>query len=144
MTSLLLLVLLLSLIVVIGMLNDRFLHLPSDIALVAFSLIIGCLLMAPGWFGWWHWDVSFITEVDLADFLLEGVLCFMLFSGASKVHFSKFISNIRPIVFLALLTTLLSSAIYGGLFYLFSLAGHLPVDFWTCVLLGCIVSQRTR
>ncbi len=140
MTLLLLLVILLSLIVVIGMINDRFFHLPSDIALVLFSLIIGLLLVAPGKLGWWQWDVSFITEVDLEDFLLEGVLCFMLFAGASKVHFSKFISNIRPIVFLALLTTLLSTAIYGLLFYLFSLAVHLPLDFWTCVLLGCIVS----
>ena len=140
MTLLLLLVILLSLIVVIGMINDRYFHLPSDIALVLFSLIIGLLLVAPGKLGWWQWDVSFITEVDLEDFLLEGVLCFMLFAGASKVHFSKFISNIRPIVLLALLTTLLSSAIYGLLFYLFSLAAHLPLDFWTCVLLGCIVS----
>ena len=140
MEMLLLLVILLSLIVVIGMINDRFFHLPSDIALVAFSLIIGLILMAPGHYGWWQWDVSLITEVDLENFLLEGVLCFMLFSGASKVHFSKFISNIRPIVFLALLTTLLSTAIYGALFYLLAQVAHLPMDFWTCVLLGCIVS----
>ena len=72
--------------------------------------------------------------------MLEGVLCFMLFSGASKVHFSKFISNIKPIVLLALLTTLLSSTFYGLLFFLFAQIAHLPMDFWTCVLLGCIVS----
>ena len=53
MELLLLLVILLSLIVVIGMINDRFFHLPSDIALVAFSLIIGLILMAPGHYGWW-------------------------------------------------------------------------------------------
>lgn len=140
MTSLLLLVILLSLIVLIEMINNRFFHMPSDIALVLFSLIIGIILVVPGRLGWWQWDTSFITEVNLEHFLMEGVLCFMLFSGASKVHFSKFISNIKPIVLLALLTTLLSSAFYGLLFYLFSLAAHLPLDFWTCVLLGCIVS----
>lgn len=140
MELLLLLVILLSLIIVIGMANTKFFKMPSDIALVAFSLIIGILLVAPERLGWWDWDVEFITEVDIEHFLLEGVLCFMLFSGASKVHFSKFISNIKPIVLLALLTTLISSTFYGLLFYLFSLAVHLPLNFWTCVLLGCIVS----
>lgn len=140
MELLLLLVILLSLIIVIGMANTKFFKMPSDIALVAFSLIIGILLVAPERFGWWDWNVEFITEVDIEHFLLEGVLCFMLFSGASKVHFSKFISNIKPIVLLALLTTLISSTFYGLLFYLFSLAVHLPLNFWTCVLLGCIVS----
>lgn len=140
MELLLLLVILLSLIIVIGMANTKFFKMPSDIALVAFSLIIGILLVVPERFGWWDWDVEFITEVDIEHFLLEGVLCFMLFSGASKVHFSKFISNIKPIVLLALLTTLISSTFYGLLFYLFSLAVHLPLNFWTCVLLGCIVS----
>ena len=140
MTSLLLLVILLSLIVLIGMINKRFFHMPSDIALVAFSLIIGVILVIPERLGWWQSNFSFITEIDLEHFLLEGVLCFMLFAGASKVHFSKFLSNIKPIVLLALLTTLLSSTLYGILFYLFSLVAHLPMDFWTCVLLGCIVS----
>ncbi|MBQ6654877.1 MAG: hypothetical protein IJM79_05065 [Erysipelotrichaceae bacterium] len=100
MELLLLLVILLSLIVVIGMINNRFFHMPSDIALVAFSLIVGILLTVPGRLGWWNWDVSLITEVDLEEFLLEGVLCFMLFAGASKVHFSRFISNIKPIMLL--------------------------------------------
>ncbi|MBO7089306.1 MAG: cation:proton antiporter, partial [Lentisphaeria bacterium] len=140
MELLLLLVILLSLIIVIGMVNTRFFRMPSDIALVAFSLIIGIILVAPEHFGWWDWDVEFITEVDIEHFLLEGVLCFMLFSGASKVHFSKFISNIKPIMLLALLTTLISSTFYGLLFYVFSLIAHLPLNFWTCVLLGCIVS----
>ena len=140
MTLLLLLVVLLSLIVLIKTINNRYFHMPADIALVAFSLIVGIILIAPGRLGWWQWNVSFITEVDLESFLMEGVLCFMLFSGASKVHFSKFISNIKPIVLLALLTTLLSSTLYGALFYLFAQIFHLPMDFWTCVLLGCIVS----
>lgn len=140
MTLLLLLVILLSLIVIIGMVNTKFFKMPADIALVAFSLVIGIILVAPEHFGWWDWDVEFITEVDIEHFLLEGVLCFMLFSGASKVHFSKFLSNIKPIVLLALLTTLLSSTFYGLLFFLFAQIAHLPMDFWTCVLLGCIVS----
>ena len=140
MTMLLLLVIILSIVIIIGMINNRFFHMPPDIALVAFSLLTGIALILPGRLGWWQLDVSFITDLDLEHFLMEGVLCFMLFSGASKVHFSKFISNIKPIVLLALLTTLLSSTIYGLLFYLFSMVFKLPMDFWTCVLLGCIVS----
>ena len=75
------------------MINNRFFHMPPDIALVAFSLLTGIALILPGRLGWWQLDVSFITDLDLEHFLMEGVLCFMLFSGASKVHFSKFIFN---------------------------------------------------
>ena len=52
---------------------------------------------------------------------MDGVLCFMLFAGAGKVNMGKFKQNLRPICLLALLSTLLSSFIYGGLFYLVAL-----------------------
>ncbi|MBP5184974.1 MAG: cation:proton antiporter, partial [Lachnospiraceae bacterium] len=143
MTLLQYLIIIFALIVCIGILNERVFHLQSDIALIMFSVVLALLMIVAK---------LVIPSKALSDFaenlvgfefeeyLLDGVLCFMLFAGASKVNMGKFRQNLRPICLLALLTTVLSSFLYGGMFYLIALALKLPVDIWMCILLGCVVS----
>lgn len=143
MNILLFLIIILIFIVAIGILNEKFFHIQSDIALIMFSLIIALVLLIMA-------KVHNMSKLDefvanLGDFgfeeyLMDGVLCFMLFAGASKVNMKKFRQNIRPISLLALLTTVVSSFFYGALFYLVALLFRIPMDFWMCVLLGCVVS----
>lgn len=64
----------------------------------------------------------------------------MLFSGAGKVNFRKFKSNIKTISLLALITTVISSAVYGLLFWVAGFIFGVNLDVWLCILLGCIVS----
>ena len=143
MSILLFFIIILVYMVFIGIINERFFQLQSDIALVFFSLVLSAVLLVarmlfPG--------AAAINFVDsLADFgfrevLVEGMLCFMLFAGAGKVNMGKFRKNLRPISLLALLTTVLSSFLYGGLFYLVAVLFKLPMDIWMCILLGCVVS----
>ncbi|MCR5310109.1 MAG: sodium:proton antiporter [Lachnospiraceae bacterium] len=143
MSILLFLIIILAVIVFIGILNERIFRLQSDIALVLFTVIIALILLVVR---------AFFPEGDIAEFinglggfgfeeyLMDGVLCFMLFAGASKVNMGKFKQNLRPICLLALLSTMISSFAYGGLFYLLALLLHIPVDIWLCILLGCVVS----
>jgi CPA1 family monovalent cation:H+ antiporter len=84
--------------------------------------------------------IGTLGTFDFRKYLMDGMLCFMLFAGASKVNMGKFRTNLRPISLLAFLSTVLSSFFYGGLVYLASLLFKLPLDFWTCVLIGCVVS----
>lgn len=130
-------------IVGIGLANEKWIHLQSDIALVLFSLIIGATLLlvemvAPGetLSGPLHQIASFEFEA----YLLDTVLCFMLFAGASKVNLRKFRQNLKAISLLALLTTVLSSLLYGVLFWGAARLCGVSVDIWLCILLGCIVS----
>ena len=143
MNILVFLIIILAYIVIIGTLNERIFHMQSDIALIFFSLLLSCVLLIvrilfP--------DASFSLMIDgLADFkfreyLMDGMLCFMLFAGASKVNMGKFKKNLRPISLLALLTTLLSSFTYGAFFYLVARLFSIPMDVWMCILLGCVVS----
>ena len=143
MNILVFLIIILAYIVIIGTLNERIFHMQSDIALIFFSLLLSCVLLIvrilfP--------DASFSLMIDgLADFkfreyLMDGMLCFMLFAGASKVNMGKFKKNLRPISLLALLTTLLSSFTYGAFFYLVAGLFSIPMDIWICILLGCVVS----
>ncbi len=136
-------IILLVFIVMIGILNERFFHIQGDIALLLFSLVIACILLvasrilqAPNLDRF----VENLGDFGFEEYLMDGVLCFMLFSGASKVNMRKFRQNLRAISLLALLTTLLSSVIYGVIFYGVACLFRIPMDLMTCILLGCVVS----
>ncbi len=137
------LIIILAFIVCIGIVNEKIFHMQSDIALIFFSLIIslGLLILRnlfPG--GSLSQFIDNLGEFGFEEYLMDGVLCFMLFAGASKVNMRKFRQNLRPICLLALLTTVLSSFIYGAVFFGIATIFNIPMDIWTCILLGCVVS----
>lgn len=137
------LIIILTFIVCLGILNERVFHLQSDIALIFFSLLVSLILLIASKLLSIESLDSFVGSLGgfgFEEYLMDGVLCFMLFAGASKVNMGKFRQNVRAISLLALLTTLISSFFYGGVFYLVALLFHIPMDIWTCILLGCVVS----
>ncbi|MCR5460091.1 MAG: sodium:proton antiporter [Acetatifactor sp.] len=137
------LLLILFLVVFISILNERTVKISNDVALVLFSFLIAAVLKIMEVTGLMHFEgtiVGSIENMNFQEFLMDGILCFMLFSGASGVNFNRFVKNIKSISLLALLSTVLSSFIYGGIFYLLNLALGLGFSIWLCILLGCIVS----
>lgn len=137
------LVVILSLVIIFGIVNEKFIKIPKDIALVLFAFILSALIKLVSMTGLFSTDKGFIGEITslpFEKFLLDGVLCFMLFAGASKVNVARFKKNLGSISLLAFLTTVLSSLLYGGLFYFLNLALNLGFDIWLCIMLGCIVS----
>ncbi len=77
----------------------------------------------------------------LEDYLVDGVLCFMLFAGACRLRYCDLKSQLRLITCLSLLTTILAAAIYGVLSYLLlQLLGITGITFSQCLLLGAIIS----
>lgn len=136
-------VLILLLIVVIGVVNERVFHVQSDIALILFSLIlcgglygVSCI---PGMEAFSEL-LHRVGDFGFEEYLIDTVLCFMLFAGAGKVNMRKFRSNIKPICLLALISTILSSGFFGVLFWAGMKCLGVNMDIWTCVLLGSIVS----
>ena len=128
---------------VISLLNERFIKMPNDIALLLFSFlscvalqIVGNCFRLEGL----NRALEGFRGFGFESYLLNGVLCFMLFAGASKVHFNKFTRNLKNITLLSFLTTALSAALYGVLFYLAARLFRWNLSIWVCVLLGCIVS----
>ena len=133
----------LFMIVAITVFNERTFKISNDIALVLFSFLIAGfvkILEAAGFIDFETSMVGGIADFNFQEFLMDGILCFMLFSGASGVNFNRFVKNIKSISMLALLSTVISSFVYGGIFYLFSLLLGLDLSIWLCILLGCIVS----
>ena len=132
-----------GLIAGISILNEKWLKIPNDIALLLFSFIICAALQgashlfsAPEL----HGMLAGLEGFQFESYLLDGVLCFMLFAGAGKVRFGKFTSNLKAITLLSFLTTAVSAILYGILFFALSCLLEWPLDIWLCILLGCIVS----
>lgn len=131
------------LIAVIRVINEKFIHMQGDIALVLFSSLISAVILAAGAFAGNNGFSDAVTRLGsfgFSEYLLDGVLCFMLFAGAGKVSSRKFKANIKTISLLALLTTVISSAVYGLLFWASALIFGIKLDIWLCILFGCIVS----
>lgn len=133
-------IIILCFIVFIGVINERFLHVQSDIALLLFTLCISVVLMAVDRLGDGIPFVRELGDFGFESYLLDCVLCFMLFAGASKVNMGKMKQNIKGISLLALVTTVVSSAFYGLLFYLMAQLFLGGISIWICIMLGCIVS----
>ncbi|MBP5282696.1 MAG: sodium:proton antiporter [Lachnospiraceae bacterium] len=133
----------LFLVVTISIINERTIKISNDVALVLFSFLLAVVFKALEAFHLVDFQgtpIGSIETMNFQEFLMDGILCFMLFSGASGVNFNRFVKNIKSISLLALLCTVISSFIYGGIFYLLNLALGLGFDIWLCILLGCIVS----
>ena len=95
-------------IVLTGVVHQKYLHIQQDIALVMFSFVISLILLIISEcleLKQVSFLVSRLGELGFEEYLMDGALCFMLFSGASKVNIRKLRENVRAISLLALLTT---------------------------------------
>ncbi|MBR3134135.1 MAG: sodium:proton antiporter [Clostridia bacterium] len=136
-------VFLVFIIVITGILNEKVLKISNNIALLIVSFCISILLLIGNKLDLISNDFFVFTSLNrlhLDEILLEGVICFMIFAGASKIQFTKLVSNYKSISMLAILTTILSSMIYGVLFYTVSTVFKIGLDLATCFLLGSIIS----
>ncbi|MCR5650209.1 MAG: sodium:proton antiporter [Lachnospiraceae bacterium] len=132
-----------ALIVLIGFFNEKVTHLTYEISLLLFSVLAGCLITVI------YAVVNDITVRDFLDgiqifnlerFLVEGVLCFMLFAGSKNLKIGSFKENAKKIGVLALLCTLIGALFYGGLFYLVCRLFKLPFTVPMCLMIGSIVA----
>jgi CPA1 family monovalent cation:H+ antiporter len=122
--------------------NHRLLKLPTTIGLMAVALIFSLVLLGLGKMGFGV-DANaqrFIRAVDFNEALMHGMLGFLLFAGALQVKLDELLDLKWVIGTLAVVGTILSSLITGGLGYvLFDLVG-LPLPFLYCLLFGALIS----
>lgn len=136
-------VLLLLLIVLIGFINEKTLKLTYEIALMLFSVVIGGIITLLAFFIKGTSVLEMLSDVkifDLESFLMDGVLCFMLFAGSCHMKLKDFRRLARPVSVLAFVCTLLGAVIYGLLFYGIGALAHLPFSLPMCLMFGSIVA----
>ena len=138
-------VIILGIIIVAFILNEKKLHISHDIALMGVAFLISITFLGIKQFNIFGYVdelpvINFFENFHLNHFLLEYILGFLMFATASKVHFQKIIKNAIPIGYLTLITTFIFSILYGILFYGISCLLNLGIDLWLCVLTGAILS----
>ena len=122
--------------------NFRFFTLPPTIGVMIISLVCSILLVATGFFypPVSEYAVSVIEKIDFEDLLMEAMLSFLLFAGAIHVDLQKLRQERLPIMVMATVGVLLSTAIVGSLMYfLFGLFG-LNINFIYCLAFGALIS----
>ena len=132
-----------AIVCIIGFFNEKVTKLTYEIALMLFSVVIGIGIMVVTHLSS---DISvenIIKEVEtlnVKEFLMHGVLCFMLFAGSCHMKLKDFKSQARQITVLAVVCTLLGAIFYAFLIYgAGRLLGHtmpLPV----CLMFGSIIA----
>lgn len=132
-------VIMLAIVVFFGFLNEKTVQLPTEIALLLSGLVISVFIIVMGI------EVgnssNEMSEFLLDKFLVEGILCFMLFAGACKLRYCDLKKQLKLISCMAMISTLLATAIYGALIYgIATLVGLTQLSFLECLLLGCIVA----
>ena len=136
-------VILLGLIVVIGVINEKMTKLTYEISLMMFAIVAGALLTVV------YALVKNQTVRDIIDtirvfnleeFLMKGVLCFMLFAGSFRMRLSDFKRLARPIGVLSFLCTFLGAVFYGLLFFAAAKIFKLPFTLPMCLMFGSIVA----
>ncbi len=132
-----------ALICILGFFNEKVTKLTYEIALMLFASIIGIVVLV-GVAVFHDTDVGNVLKqvqgFDIHDFLMHGVLCFMLFAGSCHMKLKDFKQQARQVTVLALVCTLLGAAFYGLLIYgagiLFGSKLSLPV----CLMFGSIIA----
>ena len=123
-------------------LNERFLKLPTTIALVLFSLGISLaiLLASRAGFAWSQHALSSVRQIDFGESLMNGMLGYLLFAGSMHVPLDELREHRWPVAILAtvgVLLTLLFVATMMG--WVFSILG-LNIPWVYCLVFGALIS----
>ncbi len=135
---------LLTLSAVFGWLNRKFVLLPHAIGLLVMGVVASLVLVAL--------DIvlpehrasvtlgKILGQVDFSAVVMDGMLAFLIFAGALHVDVGKMRSHALPVLVLAIMGTVISTAIVGcGFWMIARLTAH-PVPLVWALVFGALIS----
>ncbi len=143
MESMYLFVIIIALVCGFGFFNEKVTKLTYEISLMLFSIVIGIVLVILATV----FDGTSVSEtldtsnfISIKEYLMEGVLCFMLFAGSCHMKLSDFKEMARQITVLSFVCTLLGTCFYGFLFYGAGILLGINLSLPVCLMFGSIVA----
>lgn len=124
-------------------LNHRWLRQPASIGLMVLALGASLLLLGVDRLGWipvQGFAVKTLDSVRLDTTLLHGMLGALLFAGALHIDLEDLRSHRVAISVLAVLGTVLSTFLVGGLTFVLLATLGVPVSFGYTLLFGALIS----
>lgn len=133
----------LSLTALLAYVNHRFVGLPPTIGIMAIALLLSLSLSALRALGWGDLHqsvVRWLSAIDFTDVLMQGMLSILLFAGALHVDLSQLRAYRLQISLLAVLGTLVSTALVGMVLWwaLPRVGFELPLAY--CLVFGALIS----
>ncbi|MEC6797739.1 sodium:proton antiporter [Photobacterium sp. S4TG1] len=127
----------------IAFINSKIGKMQTTIAITAGSLILSLLIIFAGHNGWFHLEDIASTQmgkINFEDFLLKGILGFLLFAGGLGIKLPHLKEQKWEITTLALGSTLFSTFFIGfSLWGICQLLG-IQLDLIYCLLFGSLIS----
>jgi CPA1 family monovalent cation:H+ antiporter len=133
---------LISVAAIFSWISTRLLRLPNTIGTMLLTVVssIALVLLAPVWPNPHDVALHIIRQIDFERLILHGMLSLLLFAGASLLDLEALLEQKLTISLLAILATVLSIALVGGLtFYAAALVGY-PCSLLEAVLFGALIS----
>jgi CPA1 family monovalent cation:H+ antiporter len=135
---------LLLLCALFGFINRAFLHLPNSVGLLLLGLVASILLVSIELLFpeiQLYSDIeTALRQIDFGQVVFNGVLAFLLFAGALHVDFEALRSRALAVSYLAIVATIISTAVCGGLFYLACQALAVAVPMPWALVFGALIS----
>jgi CPA1 family monovalent cation:H+ antiporter len=133
----------LTLAVIIGYINHRFVGLQATIAITIGALIISFGLIIIGEFGLTgiEHDVEvMLRQIPFRDLLINGMLSFLLFAGSLRIDIAHLKDQKWEIAVLALIGTIVSTLLVAILIYYILPLFGISLSFIYCLLFGALIS----
>jgi monovalent cation:H+ antiporter, CPA1 family len=131
-----------SISAIFGYINHKWLKLPTTIGVMLISVILGIALKSIEFFNPNYISPLrvFLTGFDFSSFVLDFILCFLLFASSLHVKINL-LKGARSTVFsYATVGVLISTAIIGYLTKLVTFWFGYDLDLVSCLLFGALIS----
>ncbi|OOF62124.1 sodium:proton antiporter [Rodentibacter sp. Ppn85] len=113
------------------------------IAITATSMLGSLILVLLGYLNWFNLDqiaIKVVERIDFKDFLLNGILGFLLFAGALGIKLPVLKNQKWEITTFALFSTFSSTFFIGFMLYGISQLFGWHIDLIYCILFGALIS----
>jgi CPA1 family monovalent cation:H+ antiporter len=127
----------------IALINSKIGKMQTTIAITAGAMMLSLLILVAGQNDWFHLTelaTETVADIDFEDFLLQGILGFLLFAGGLGIKLPHLKDQKWEITVLALGATLFSTFFIGFVLYGVCLLIGIQFDLIYCLLFGALIS----
>lgn len=122
--------------------NARFIRLPGTIGIISLAIGVSALVLIidrvnPNAA---IYLTSLAKNINFSRTVLNIMLGFLLFAGSFNLNVKKLKREMRPVLVLSTLGVIISTMVFGSLFYFIAPFLHIYVPFVYCLLFGALVS----
>ena len=122
--------------------NEKVLKLPLEIGLMTIAFMVSIVILCLEMLGVTSIInlANLFNQLDLHEIIMNGFLCFLLFSGSAKIKLQDLTHDKYLISSLAFFSTLVSTLIYAGITYVISSIVGVNLTFIQSCILGSIIA----